>query len=153
MRWIPQEVALDVRSRDPISGAKLCLPASLKRPQWWSGSSPPPNPSNSPCAQSLRRGLKIGDSLAVKRLLPDGRPPRLARHGQLVRMDLLKETWHRTNLQYHPRRFAREPGTFPQGRRAPRRHFVTGHIDGTAPSRVGNAPEATTSSKSPRRPT
>ena len=76
------------------------------------------------------RKLKLGDSLAVNgccltvvKLGPPGK-------SRLARFDLLKETWHRTNLQYC------RPGSLVNLERPPRAdgslggHFVTGHIDG-----------------------
>ncbi|HEY6167857.1 MAG TPA: riboflavin synthase [Verrucomicrobiae bacterium] len=75
-------------------------------------------------------GLKLGDSLAVNgccltvvKILRTGRD-------KLLRVDLLRETWERTNLQ-----FARVGSTVNLERslRANSRlggHFVTGHIDG-----------------------
>src|SRR5438477_602958 len=77
------------------------------------------------------RGLKIGDSLAVNGCCLT--VVKLAKRGafRLVRMDLLKETWRLTNLQ-----FARAGSAVNLERslRAGARlggHFVTGHIDGT----------------------
>lgn len=77
------------------------------------------------------RGLKIGDSLAVNGCCLT--VIKLAsRSGQkLIRFDLLKETWQRTNLQ-----FVRVGSAVNLERslRADDRlggHFVTGHIDGT----------------------
>lgn len=76
------------------------------------------------------QGLKIGDSLAVNGccLTVVG----LSRRGKdkLVRFDLLRETWDRTNFQFV------QPGSlvnFERPLRANARldgHFVTGHIDG-----------------------
>ena len=76
------------------------------------------------------RGLKAGDSLAINGCCLT--VVHLARRGQdrLVRFDLLKETWNRTNL-----RFTRggslvnlERPLAVGGRLGG--HFVTGHIDG-----------------------
>lgn len=76
------------------------------------------------------RGLKVGDSLAVNgcclTVVKIGRAGR----DKLVRLDLLRETWTRTNLQ-----FARVGSAVNLERslRADSRlggHFVTGHIDG-----------------------
>jgi riboflavin synthase len=77
------------------------------------------------------RGLKIGDSLAVNGCCLT--VVKLATRGKarFVQMDLLKETWQRTNLQ-----FARA-GSLVNLERSLRvgsrlgGHFVTGHIDGT----------------------
>ena len=76
------------------------------------------------------RGLKIGSSLAINGCCLT--VVKLAARGKskLVRFDLLKETWQRTNLQ-----FAR-PGSLVNLERPLRTdgnlggHFVTGHIDG-----------------------
>ena len=78
----------------------------------------------------LRRGLKLGDSVAVNgccltvvRLAPRG-------SRKLASFDLLRETWERTNLQ-HAR-----PGWLANLERPLRAdgridgHFVTGHVDG-----------------------
>jgi riboflavin synthase len=82
-------------------------------------------------AKICGRGLKLGDSLAVNGccLTVVKLTPRAG--AKLIQLDLLKETWERTNLQ-----FARagslvnlerslEVGARLGG------HFVTGHIDGT----------------------
>jgi riboflavin synthase len=82
-------------------------------------------------ARVCARGLKIGDSLAVNGCcltvvkLSAGRP------GKLVRFDLLKETWERTNLQFARvgSRVNLERSLLVGGRLGG--HFVTGHIDGT----------------------
>jgi len=77
------------------------------------------------------RGLKVGDSLAVNgccltAVHITGRGP-----ARLVRFDLLRETWTRTNLQFV------RPGSLVNLERPLRAegelggHFVTGHIDGT----------------------
>ena len=81
-------------------------------------------------ANLTARGLKISDSLAVNGCCLT--VVKLAARGKqkLVRFDLLKETWERTNLQ-----FAR-PGSLVNLERPLRTdgslggHFVTGHIDG-----------------------
>ena len=76
------------------------------------------------------KGLRVGDSLAVNgccltAVSISGRGKK-----KLVRFDLLKETWRRTNLQFAKRgsranleRPMRANGEFGG-------HFVTGHIDG-----------------------
>jgi riboflavin synthase len=76
------------------------------------------------------RGLKVGDSLAVNGCCLTAAEV-LSRRGQkLVRFDLLRETWVRTNLQ------AVRPGSLVNLERSLRAdgriggHFVTGHIDG-----------------------
>ena len=81
-------------------------------------------------ANVTARGLKVSDSLAVNGCCLT--VVKLAAKGKqkLVRFDLLKETWERTNLQ-----FAR-PGSLVNLERPLRAdgtlggHFVTGHIDG-----------------------
>ena len=82
-------------------------------------------------ARSTVRGLKIGDSLAVNgccltvaKLISRGKK-------KSIEMDLLRETWERTNL-----RFTKKGSLVNLERplRADSRldgHFVTGHIDGT----------------------
>ena len=82
-------------------------------------------------AKICGRGLKIGDSLAVNGCCLT--VVKLASRGnaKLIQLDLLKETWERTNLQ-----FARA-GSLVNLERSLRvgarlgGHFVTGHIDGT----------------------
>ena len=81
-------------------------------------------------ANITARGLKVSDSLAVNGCCLT--VVKLAAKGKqkLVRFDLLKETWERTNLQ-----FARH-GSLVNLERPLRAdgslggHFVTGHIDG-----------------------
>src|SRR5438445_8996014 len=77
------------------------------------------------------RGLKAGDSLAVNGCCLT--VVKLAPHGnhKLVQVDLLGETWRRTNLQ-----FARVGSLVNLERALPANgrlggHFVAGHIDGT----------------------
>ena len=77
------------------------------------------------------RGLKVGDSLAVNGCCLT--VVKLAARGKhkLVQLDLLRETWRRTNLQ-----FARVGSLVNLERALPADgrlsgHFVTGHIDGT----------------------
>ena len=81
-------------------------------------------------ARRTARGLKLGDSVAVNgccltvvKLTPRGR-------GKLVRFDLLRETWDRTNFQFaqvgaavNLERSLRADGRLDG-------HFVTGHVDG-----------------------
>src|SRR5579871_4415779 len=82
-------------------------------------------------AKVCGRGLKIGDSLAVNGCCLT--VVKLTRRGarRLVRMDLLKETWKRTNLQFT------KPGSLVNLERSLQvgarlgGHFVTGHVDGT----------------------
>jgi riboflavin synthase len=76
------------------------------------------------------RGLKAGASLAINGCCLTA--VKLAARGKyrLVRFDLLKETWSRTNLQFA------KPGSLVNLERPLRAdgnlggHFVTGHIDG-----------------------
>jgi len=80
-------------------------------------------------AQRAARGLKLGDSVAVYgccltvvKLTTRGR-------GKLVRFDLLRETWDRTNLQFAQ---AGAAVNLERSLRADGRldgHFVTGHVD------------------------
>jgi riboflavin synthase len=77
------------------------------------------------------RGLRVGDSLAVNGCCLTAVKVSPGKGGNLVRFDLLLETWKRTNLQY-----ARvgslvnlERALAVGGRLGG--HFVTGHIDGT----------------------
>ena len=82
-------------------------------------------------AKVCGQGLKVGDSLAVNGccLTVTG----LSKRGnmRLVRMDLLKETWRRTNLQYlRPGSLVNLERSLAVGGRLGG-HFVTGHIDGT----------------------
>jgi riboflavin synthase len=82
-------------------------------------------------AKVTGRGLKIGDSLAVNGCCLTVTAIKSSRGFKLVRMDLLKETWKRTNLQFvrlasrvnleRPLQVGARLGG----------HFVTGHIDGT----------------------
>src|SRR6188768_3945582 len=75
-------------------------------------------------------GLKLGASLAVNGCCLTVVKIRLAGKERLVRFDLLKETWDRTNLQFvkegsvvNLERPLRTDGNLGG-------HFVTGHIDG-----------------------
>ena len=82
------------------------------------------------CVGICGRGLKLGDSLAVNGCCLT--IVKLGRRGskKLVQLDLLQETWKRTNLQYA------KPGSLVNLERPLRAngelggHFVTGHIDG-----------------------
>ena len=82
-------------------------------------------------AKVCGRDLRVGDSLAVNGCCLTA--VKLARRGafRLVRMDLLKETWKRTNLQFMREGAAvnLERSLQVGGRLGG--HFVTGHIDGT----------------------
>ena len=81
-------------------------------------------------AKICARGLRIGDSVAVNGCCLTITKTSSPGKGKLVRFDLLKETWQRTNL-----RFAKcgslvnlERSLAADGRIGG--HFVTGHIDG-----------------------
>lgn len=82
-------------------------------------------------ARVCAHGLRIGDSLAVNGCCLTVVKTKKRGTFKSVRVDLLKETWQRTNLQ-----FAR-PGSRVNLERSLRvgarlgGHFVTGHIDGT----------------------
>jgi riboflavin synthase len=76
------------------------------------------------------RGLKVGDSVSVNGCCLTA--AKLARRSlqKLIRFDLLRETWERTNLQ-----FVRAGSRVNLERSLPANgrlggHFVTGHIDG-----------------------
>jgi riboflavin synthase len=77
------------------------------------------------------RGLKLGDSLAVNGCCLTVVKIRLRGAAKLVQVDLLKETWDRTNLH------AVRPDSLVNLERPLKAsgrldgHFVTGHIDGT----------------------
>ena len=81
-------------------------------------------------ARLCGQGLKVGSSLAINGCCLTA--VKLAARGRckLVRFDLLKETWQRTNLQFA------KPGSLVNLERPLRTdgelggHFVTGHIDG-----------------------
>jgi riboflavin synthase len=81
-------------------------------------------------AKLCARGLKIGDSLAVNGCcLTVVKLTTRGKH-KLVQLDLLQETWRRTNLQ-----FARVGSLVNLERALPANgrlggHFVTGHVDG-----------------------
>jgi riboflavin synthase len=82
-------------------------------------------------ANKCAAGLKLGDSLAVNgccltvvELSKQGR-------GKLVRVDLLKETWERTNFpDVKPGSLVNLERPLKIGARLDG-HFVTGHVDGT----------------------
>jgi riboflavin synthase len=76
------------------------------------------------------QGLKTGDSLAINGCCLTAVSVRSRGKSKLARFDLLKETWHRTNLQFATKgalvnleRPLRADGRLGG-------HFVTGHIDG-----------------------
>jgi riboflavin synthase len=82
-------------------------------------------------AKVCGRGLRIGDSLAVNGccLTVVKLTPRAG--AKLIRLDLLKETWERTNLQYAKAgSLVNLERSLMVGARLGG-HFVTGHIDGT----------------------
>ena len=76
------------------------------------------------------RGLKTGDSLGINGCCLTVVNVRTGGKSKLLRFDLLKETWERTNLQFAAR------GALVNLERPLRAnsrlggHFVTGHIDG-----------------------
>lgn len=82
-------------------------------------------------AKLCARGLKIGDSLAVNGccLTVVKLTPR--KSGKTVHLDLLNETWHRTNLQFASAGSAVNLERSLQVGARLGGHFVTGHIDGT----------------------
>ena len=81
-------------------------------------------------AKRCARGLKAGDSVAVNGCCLTAVKLGPARGGKLVKFDLLRETWRRTNLQFT------KPGSLVNLERPLRAdgrldgHFVTGHVDG-----------------------
>jgi riboflavin synthase len=81
-------------------------------------------------AKICARGLKPGGSLAVNGCCLTAVGLASRGGGKLARFDLLRETWHRTNLQFV------KPGSLVNLERPLRAggefggHFVTGHIDG-----------------------
>ncbi|NGO39083.1 riboflavin synthase [Limisphaera ngatamarikiensis] len=81
-------------------------------------------------ARKTGRGLKVGGSLAVNGCCLTAVQVRKRAGSTLVRFDLLRETWERTNFQYL------QPGSLVNLERPLRAggefggHFVTGHIDG-----------------------
>ena len=76
------------------------------------------------------RGLKTGDSVAVNGCCLTAVKIASQKNKKLVRFDLLRETWERTNLQFA------KAGSLVNLERALRAdsrlggHFVTGHVDG-----------------------
>jgi riboflavin synthase len=76
------------------------------------------------------RGLKVGDSLAVNGCCLTVVKLTTRGAAKLVRLDLLQETWRRTNLQFTE---VGSPVNLEASLRANGKmggHFVTGHIDG-----------------------
>lgn len=82
-------------------------------------------------AKICGRGLKTGDSLAVNGCCLTVVKTKARGAFKTVRMDLLRETWKRTNLQHVHKgsRVNLERSLQVGGRLGG--HFVTGHIDGT----------------------
>ena len=77
------------------------------------------------------RGLKPGDSLAVNGCCLTVTNMKSRGSSKLVQLDLLQETWQRTNLQFvHTGSLVNLERALPANGRLGG-HFVTGHIDGT----------------------
>jgi riboflavin synthase len=77
-------------------------------------------------AEAVRGGTKIGDSIAV-----NGCCLTVVSLDETIGFDLLRETWHRTNLQAAGTGFlVNLERSMPADGRI-HGHFVTGHIDGT----------------------
>lgn len=76
------------------------------------------------------RGLKLGDSVAVNGCCLTAVRQTARGHDKLVRFDLLRETWERTNLQFAAvgSLVNLERSLAVGGRLGG--HFVTGHVDG-----------------------
>jgi riboflavin synthase len=82
-------------------------------------------------AKLCARGLMIGDSLAVNGCCLTVVKLTSRGAGKLVRLDLLKETWARTNLQFtRAGSLVNLERSLKVGARLGG-HFVTGHIDAT----------------------
>lgn len=82
-------------------------------------------------AKVCGRGLKIGDSLSVNGCCLTVVKLKPHKKGRLVQVDLLKETWERTNLQYaRIGSLVNLERSLEVGARLGG-HFVTGHVDGT----------------------
>jgi riboflavin synthase len=81
-------------------------------------------------ARATGRGLKLGDSVAVNGCCLTAVNLQTRGPNRLIRFDLLRETWQRTNLQFT------NPGSRVNLERPLRArgefggHFVSGHIDG-----------------------
>jgi riboflavin synthase len=81
-------------------------------------------------AKVCGRGVKIGDSVAVNGCCLTVVKITARGAGRLLRMDLLKETWRRTNLQFvHAGSRVNLERSLKVGARLGG-HFVTGHVDG-----------------------
>jgi riboflavin synthase len=81
-------------------------------------------------AQVCARGVKVGDSIAVNGCCLTVVKLAAAKGGKLIRFDLLKETWKRTNLQFARIGAAVNLERSLQVGARLGGHFVTGHIDG-----------------------
>ncbi|MDB6064152.1 MAG: ribE [Pedosphaera sp.] len=82
-------------------------------------------------AKVCGRGLKIGDSLSVNGCCLTVVKQAQRKGYKSIRVDLLKETWERTNLQFaHTDSLVNLERSLMVGARLGG-HFVTGHIDGT----------------------
>src|SRR5580692_3668431 len=82
-------------------------------------------------AQVCGRGLKIGDSLAVNGCCLTVVKLASRKGGKSIQVDLLKETWQRTNLQWAAvGSLVNLERSLMVGARLGG-HFVTGHVDGT----------------------
>lgn len=76
------------------------------------------------------RGLKLGDSVAVNGCCLTAVRQTTRGRDKLVRFDLLRETWERTNLQFAvPGSLVNLERSLAVGGRMGG-HFVTGHVDG-----------------------
>jgi riboflavin synthase len=77
------------------------------------------------------RGVKLGDSLAVNGCCLTVVKLGTRKGGKSIQLDLLQETWKRTNLQHaHTGSLVNLERSLKVGARLGG-HFVTGHIDGT----------------------
>lgn len=81
-------------------------------------------------AKVCAHGVKVGDSIAVNGCCLTGVKLTAAKGGKLIRFDLLKETWKRTNLQVARVGDAVNLERSLQVGARLGGHFVTGHIDG-----------------------
>ena len=81
-------------------------------------------------AKVCGRGVKVGDSIAVNGCCLTVVKLAAAKGGKLIRFDLLKETWTRTNLQFARVGAAVNLERSLQVGARLGGHFVTGHIDG-----------------------
>lgn len=82
-------------------------------------------------AKICGRGVKLGDSLAVNGCCLTVVKLSSRKGGKSIQLDLLQETWKRTNLQHaHAGSLVNLERALMVGARLGG-HFVTGHIDGT----------------------